>query len=175
MSTTTGLTPTTNNTYSMEGKWLWYLSGTFDTAGVITVKIQKDDRYTIGYDFQPMLTLNRMEPKTTVFGMIDEYAEEHGIKYRIEEQESGSNRLVIDDLESIKRFLEPIIGGFIQQREQAEVMLTEIIPAMEEGKHREKEGFYEMMDGVETLREASYTRKKSKYTKDYFKKEWKMS
>jgi len=155
----------------MENNWLWYIAGAFDSVGTLSAKIQEDDRRSVGHQFQPKLTLSRPKSREVVFGMLDEYATESGAKYHIEEMEN-SLRLVINDAQSIERFLTPITPGIVQQEREVEIMLEEIIPALKEDKHTTKEGFVEIMESVDELRESVQTKGSPKYTSTHFKKKW---
>jgi len=76
-----------------------------------------------------------MKKKEVVLGMVDEYCEDHGVIYRTENRTNGSSQIIIYQPESIKRFIEPIFSGLIQQQDEAEIMLDEILPMVEDGKH----------------------------------------
>lgn len=119
----------------MEEHWMWYLTGMVDSVGVFSGKIKKDDEFSIGYRFTPTLSISRNEKKEVVLGMVDEYCEDHGVIYRTENRTNGSSQIIIYQPESIKRFIEPIFSGLIQQQDEAEIMLDEILPMVEDGKH----------------------------------------
>lgn len=159
----------------MEDNWLWYLVGVYDTAASFTVSITKQDDMAIGYDLHPEIHLSRPENKKIVFGMANEYCEENGVGYRMDQRPNSIEKLVIQGEYNIKDFLTPIIDGFVQQREQAEIMLDEIVPIFIEEKNFTKEGVIELMDSVDVLREKQPSRREVKYTKQYFKKEWNIS
>jgi hypothetical protein len=155
----------------MEDNWLWYIAGAFDSIGTLTVSIGKNDEMAIGYQIQPMIMISRPEEKEVIFGMLDEYTTENGVKYHIEEQKS-SYQMKIKDTESIKRFLEPIAPGLVQQEKEVEIMLEEIIPMIKEEKHHTKKGLVELMESVDELRESLHGRRETKYTSTHFKKKW---
>jgi len=168
------LTTQRQETYSMEEQWLWYLVGVYDTAGASRVKIRKDETFVTNYEFRPIISLSRPENKQVVFGMIDEYAEEYGVSYRIDENKGTTEVLVIDKPLSINNFLKPLMGGFVQQQNQSQIMFNKIIPAVLDDEHLTKPGFYELMGFVDELQETLATRKDPKYTQEYFKSEWNM-
>lgn len=75
---------------------------------------------------------------------------------------------------SVEKFLKPLVGGLIEQEKQAKVMLDELIPGVKERKHETKQGFYELMRSVNTLRETIHSKQSPKYTPEYFMDEWGM-
>jgi len=81
----------------------------------MTINVQKDNRNNVGYILLPKFYFSRPTDVKSVFGMIDEYLENTTITYQIKEFEK-SNRLEIQNGEDIRKFLDPIVDGFIQQR-----------------------------------------------------------
>ncbi|WP_141212565.1 LAGLIDADG family homing endonuclease [Halorubrum sp. Hd13] len=154
----------------MEEHWMWYLSGVVDTVGTFTTKIQKSSQRKIGYKIIPVVYLTRPNNIESIFGMVDEYTDKMGVRYRIDETKT-TNRLVIENIESIRNFIEPIIDGFVQQRERAEFFLDEVLPAFEDRTH-EKEEFMELIQLADELRDYPIERGSSKYDADYFREEW---
>jgi len=92
--------------------------------------------------------------------MVDEYCEDHGVIYRTENRTNGSSQIIIYQPESIKRFIEPIFSGLIQQQDEAEIMLDEILPMVEDGKHTTKRGMFEIAGHLDTLRESVFRGKR---------------
>jgi len=100
--------------------------------------------------------------------MIDEYLENTTITYQIKEFEK-SNRLEIQNGEDIRKFLDPIVDGFIQQRDRAEYFLDQVLPLFENGSPKSEEKFIEAMEVVDGLAEYPIQpRQSSKYDADYF-------
>jgi len=149
----------------MEEHWMWYLTGMVDSVGVFSGKIKKDDEFSIGYRFTPTLSISRKK-KEVVLGMVDEYCEDHGVIYRTENRTNGSSQIIIYQPESIKRFIEPIFSGLIQQQDEAEIMLDEILPMVEDGKHTTKRGMFEIAGHLDTLRESVFRGKRESTLRD---------
>ena len=104
--------------------------------------------------------------------MVDEYLTDTTVTYRVKELES-SNRLEIHNSKDIQQFLEPIVDGFVQQRERAEYYLDEVLPVLEDGGLDSKQEVIEAMEIVDGLEEHPIQpRKSSKYDADYFRDEW---
>lgn len=156
----------------MEEHWLWYLTGAMDTSLTMTVHIQKNEKRKLGYRADPKMYFSRPDSIESIFGMVDEYVEDMSIRYSI--QDSGnSNRLQIQNATDIQKFLSPIVDGFVQQRDRAEIYLNDVLPLLEDGSPETKDGFVKLMESVDSLREHSMqTRRKVKYDADYFRDEW---
>jgi hypothetical protein len=172
MVATTELTSAVEYKNSMEEKWLWYISGAFDTNGSIGVSVKKSKNCAVNYQIKCRLVFSRPKKLPGVFDLLFEYANEVGAKYRIEDANT-SERFVINKPDSVQLFLEPIMGGFIQQSERAEIMVDEIVPVLESGTPTTQQEFIELMDVVDKLNEKPIIgRRSSKYDADYFREEW---
>jgi hypothetical protein len=155
----------------MEENWLWYLSGAVDSLATLVVRIRKDDRYELGYQQSPELHISRDEQYSSIYGMLDEYCEEHFVKYRIDENK-GTQTFAIGNPESIVNFLQPIVGGFIQQQQAAMFLVDEYLPLFEKYRSPTKPQFIELMEKRDKLREYSRRQRNSKYDADYFRDLW---
>ena len=171
MTSTSELKHRETNQNSMEEKWLWYLAGSFDSNATLKVKIQSDDRYDTEYRAEPMIRYSRPDSVKQVHGMVDEYAEDVGAKVRFEEL-SNSTRAVITNVESIRKFLEPLMPRLVQQYERAEVFLDEVLPLFEDGLPSTKEHFMEVVHAREKMNEYPIQGRDSKYDVEYFHRRW---
>lgn len=171
MSSTTALSPRQAKENRMEEHWLWYLSGVVDSIASIGSHIQKDERYDINYQIFSQIMISRSKSEEAIFGMLDEYCEEYGVRYRIDETQTQT-RLVIQNPESAANFLEPVIGGLIQQQEAAEIFLDEFLPLLEKYENPSKQEFIELVSKREELREATSGTQSSKYDPEYFRELW---
>jgi hypothetical protein len=155
----------------MEDNWLWYLSGSMDTAISMTVNIRKNAKRSLDYVMMPRIMYSRPKAVDSVFGMIDEYATDVGANYRFEEMQT-SNRIIIENAGHCRRFLEPIVGGFVQQKERAEFFLEEVLPNFEDGHPETEEEFMEVVELMEELEDMPIGGRKRKYDVNYFREEW---
>lgn len=162
----------------MEETEVAHLAGAFDTAGSITVQINKNDSYAIGYQFRPILRLQRPGgDEDPLIGKLMAFCEEQGVKYSISKKSHGADRDTqsvewsVKDKESIERFLKPLIPHLVTEYVKAAIMLDEILPRIEDGFHQERETFYELMEYADKLREANRG-PSVKYDQEYFEEEW---
>jgi len=165
------LTETETVQYSMETPEIAHLAGVFDIAGNITIEVSKDSDYAIGYQLRPDIQLQQLGENNPIVGKIMEYCDEEVIKYYIVE-ENSKVQFRIQKEHSVKLFLEPMMPYLVGNYIEAELMLTEILPAMADGKDKTKNGFYELIGMAEKLRRSTNQRKKPKYTQEYFAEEW---
>lgn len=150
-----------------------YLAGLVDGVGAFEVNVSPHDNYATGFRFEPKIRLSLHESDTAVLGMLDEYCEEVGVKYSVEEREASETlRFVVQEPDDIYRFVDPLGDYLIRRYEAAVVMLSDILPAMKDGKHQSKQGLYELMKDVEKLRSNVGRGREPKYTQEWFEEEW---
>lgn len=162
-----------SHTPNRDAESLSYLAGAFDTAGTISMKIKKNDRFSVGYEITPQILFSRPTERASVLSRFEEYCEDHDVTYRIEDKaDRDSHRLYVSGQANTRNFLEPIAPRLVQQAEGVSLMLETILPGLEEGKHTSKEGFLKLIDAVDRLRELRNPSPRTKYTKNYFEDEW---
>lgn len=155
----------------MKEQDLIYLAGLVDGAGSIEVNVSPHSNYATGFRFEPKIRLSLDESDAAVLGLLDEYCEEQGIQYSIEEREgSDTLRFVVQDPAHLCVFIDGFGNYLIRRYEDARIMLNEILPKVKDGEHRSKQGIYELMEYVEELREG--TGRDPKYTQEWFENEW---
>jgi len=160
----------------MEDVQIAHLAGVFDVAGSVTVQVSKNNRYSIGYQYQPVVRFHRpANDDDPLMGKLMEYCDDLAVRYHISEKEHGAGRkpayeFTVKDAESIKRFLEPMAPYFVVRYEPASLLLDVVIPAVKDDEHTTKEGFLRLMPAADTLRGG--TSREVKYTTEYFEDEW---
>jgi hypothetical protein len=152
-----------------------HLAGVFDGVGSVRLRVSKEPDYALGYALRPLLRMDRPDKEDPVLGELIKYCEEHGVKYSILEtgntqREQPSMRWVVKDKNSIERFLKPMYEYLVSRYYDATIMIETVLPAVRNGEHTEKEGFYELVGISEELRHND-----GKYTQDYFAEEWSLS
>lgn len=154
-----------------------FIAGAFDAVGNITVEIRKEGDYTVGYSLIPVLKMSSSDKDSPLLEFVEEYCESYDVQYSRYEK-SGSKRgaiIEIRNTESVENFLTPIRKRLLQNRNDAEIMLSEIVPAVRDGKHRTERGFYDLMWSVDKIRERKIEQGNIKYTKEFFRKEFSLS
>jgi hypothetical protein len=137
----------------MEDTEIAHLAGFVDSAGRITVHVAKNERYALDYELRPIIRIYIPETSEAMVGKIEAYCDDYGVKTtRTHKEASHSYCIHIRDRASIRRFLEPMMDWLVIQYEAAIIMLDEILPAFEEGKHTDPEGFVEILRIAQPMR-----------------------
>jgi len=162
----------------MNDEQIAHLAGVFDAIGAATVNVTKNDRYSLGYQFQPTVRFQRPSDDEALMGKFTAFAEERGVRYHISEiehpnREYTSYRLFVREPESIERFLTPLQDHLVTSFTQVSLLLN-ILPAVKDGYHTSREGFFDLMDAADAIRTKNYRSSEPKYTKEYFAEEWDM-
>ncbi|WP_435067718.1 hypothetical protein [Haloplanus sp. C73] len=150
-----------------------YFAVMIDTIGTIRVRIKQSKDHNIGYALRPQFRFSRKQVDRSIVERFTDYCGENGISYRIEErQDRDSIICVISGIKNTRKLLTKFRPDMIQQSEQVEIMLDEILPAMESREHNTKEGFLKVMESVDRLRETLRSTSNTRYNKAYFESEW---
>lgn len=158
-----------------------HLAGVLDAAGTVMVHVTKNKRYSIGYQYSAVVKISRpANDDDPLLGKLLAYCDENGVRYKLskdsnkEDSDSKSYRWVCNKPDDIERFLEPLLPFLVSEYESAVIMIEQIIPRMKDGLHTEKEGFYELMEFADTVRESNPRRRSPglKYDQDYFAETW---
>lgn len=158
-------------TGQMEDHWLWYLAGSFDTQGTIKVKISTREDAPLGYEMFPELYYSRPEGGEVVLQMFCNYAESVGAEVRLHDAHSDS-RLSVRSPSNIRRFLEPLLEGFVQQRDRAEFILNQVLPRFTDGQPTTKREFVEVVETIDAMNGHPIQRRTTKYDAAYFRDAW---
>lgn len=176
---TQNLTDDDTEQNSVQDDQIAHIAGVFDAVGTISLRVVKDNDYRLNYTLQPIVQVIRPNEDDPIMGKLMAYCDEQGVRYGISEKSHGPDRdrnsimLTVKEPESVQRFLEPLMDYLVTKYFEAEVMVGEIVPAIKDGKHLEKQGFYDLMALVEELRSQSADlRKSTKYTQEFFAEEW---
>lgn len=160
----------------MEEADIAHLAGVIDGIGngAVTVQVTKSDSYDIGYQYKPVVRFHRAESDAALLGKIDAYCEQQHVQYKLKERTDTASRLVFEiiDLDSIKRFLEPLMPYLVTVHYNAALVLEDVIPAIRNERHTNKQGFYDLMSIADELRSGTTKGREPKYTKDYFAEQW---
>jgi len=177
MSTTGDLTRRGVKTLDMEDVQIAHLAGVFDVAGSLTVNVGKNDRYRIGYEYQPFIRLYRpYDPEDPLLGKLTAYCDDLAVRYNILEKgkngEPDNHEFIVKDPDSMERFLEPMMPYFVVRYEAASLLTEVVLPAVKNDEHTTKEGFLRLMPAADQLRAG--TKRDVKYDTAFFENEWSM-
>ncbi len=150
-----------------------YIAGLVDGTATITVRVKKDSDYSFDFSLEPHIQINRTEP--FAIQIVDDWTAKNGI-YGTVRQYDDKYQFNITRNRDIRKFLEEI-RPFIQDKlEQFDIMLEDVLPALEQGMHLEdEEKFVEVVSLIDELRENRPSPgASSKYTEEFFRDRWDM-
>lgn len=174
-----------------------YLAGLIDSDGEITLRVKKNYRYRYGFCFFPQIRITQYIAglidgdgcldvqiyRNRNFGILPRVRLTESKIIKLEEllrrfralgvhpkvyRDRNNIIISIVKIGEVKNLLQKILPFLVIKREQAEILLYEIIPRLEKFKHKSKDGFLEIMGFVDRLRELNCYNGLLKYTKKYF-------
>lgn len=145
-----------------------YVAGVIDGGSAITVVVGKDSKARLGYHITPTISLRRRNP--AILQVIDEWATEHGIRGSIIEK-NDSIEWKLQSRDDVREFLELLEPYLIVHDNTAQLILNEVLPRLDEGTHRTKDGFLETIEYADMVREAT-SGSTPKYNTEYFEELW---
>lgn len=146
-----------------------YVAGAVDYGCNFSINVKKDDSRKFGYSIVHQLTISNIHRGS--IALINEFCREHEIDSKTRPKKD-SYRFEIGNREGIKRFLKLIKPYLVAKHDSAEIMLEHLIPGLERGETKTKQGFIQMVRYVDKIREQRSSRGKAKYDTEYFKEEW---
>jgi hypothetical protein len=76
----------------MDDKNIAHLVGVLDAVGIVTVHVSKNDKYSIGYQYQAVARIIRpIDENDPILGKLLAYCDENGIKYSLSEKSHGKD------------------------------------------------------------------------------------
>lgn len=146
-----------------------YVAAAVDFGSNLRVSVSKASDTSVGYRISPQLHFTNTDK--TSLGFLDEFCEQHDITPTLRE-DGSSYRLEVnrrDDLERLFRLVQPYLIG---RHPESEILLKNLLPGLQMGKHSSKEGFLKLVQHADRLRAESGVRKDVKYDEGYFRDEW---
>ena len=146
-----------------------YVAGVIDATGSISVQVKKDSSRLVGYAIVPTIQIKKNDPR--IIHVLDNWAQEHNVFASIRETDTTTTFIITkrEDLETFLRSVRPFV---IVKSDQIEITLHEILPRLDDGAASTKEGFVELMEYVDMVRDQSGPSSRHKYDKSYFEEEW---
>lgn len=143
-----------------------YMAGAFDFGSNFTVRTKHRDDSKFGIIVSPQILFDSTD--AAVLGFIDEFCMNHGIEPRLREQDTNY-RLSITARDDVRDFLKLIRPYVLSRSPEVEILLDDLIPALENRVQSTEEGMLEVMGYVDKIREHTTQRSEVKYTQDYFR------
>lgn len=152
-----------------------YIAGMLDGNATIAANISKNEDYAHGYGISCRVRLTRNLPFALQF--IMDFCTDRGLKAHVKPKspnnvEGMRYEFTIQENRSIKEFLRMVYPYMHDRPEDAALLSEEIIPAIENGEHLEKESFIGLVKKIDDLRDMNPHVTRAKYDLEYFQEEW---
>lgn len=149
-----------------------YVAGVIDSTSSVTVAVRKQSKSRLGYTITPRISLQRHQGD--LIRVVDSWAMENGIRGKLNEIETEKGtkyKFLVERRDDVTKFLELIEPYLIVRHDVVEIILKEILPRLEDGVHREKDGFVETVQYADLVRDSMGT-SGSKYDTEFFEDLW---
>jgi hypothetical protein len=147
-----------------------YVAGIFDAEQAVRCTIAKESTNRVGYRIVPKVELRSKSQE--LIHVVLNWLNEMGIHTNIEKRGSKAPDYMISvsKRDDVKRILETISPYLIVQDRDAEIVLEEIIPRLDDNSVLTEERFIEVVGYVEQLTE---TRNRNRqYDLEFFREEF---
>lgn len=155
-----------------------YVAGLFDAEGCVKPVVAQRDNSAVDYHIDPESRITNADE--TLIGQLTEFADAIGVEYSVYHNENAdSNRdstfqFDVRQVQNIRRFLENLKPYLVAKKQQANIMLDDILPLLAAGEHGRKRGFLKIMYHVDRLNSLKGGNR-GKYNLEYFEDEWGMT
>ena len=146
-----------------------YVAAVVDFGSNFGVRVNKDSSARIGYFINVQIVINSVNK--TVIGFLDEFCLNHDIHGR-PRQSTDNYRLEIARRDDVYRFLSLVRPYIIARETPVSIMVDELIPRLDDGQGGTQEGFVDLMEYVDEIREHTASAAQQKYTADSFRDEF---
>jgi hypothetical protein len=155
-----------------------YQGGLFDAEGSLSAKVRQNDDSTHGYSIAAEYGLKHTDYDAvleSLCGFAEHINADYSVRYRERDNEKHADQFCfrISNRDDIKRYLSELKPHLVLKKQQAEIMLDKIIPALDRGQHTNRRGFLRVMESVDRMNELKGG-DRGKYNVEYFEDEWGM-
>lgn len=148
-----------------------YIAGIFDSLVKIRPCINEYKYGEIGYGMSPRVLMRRGGVHPAFATSVQQFCNSNNLDYSCNGDMAelhiyfiGPNR-IINFVKSVKDYI-------ISRYDDVQFLCKEILPGFEQGVHKTKQGFYDMLVMFDQIYEKNKKRER-RYTLEYFEKEWK--
>ena len=164
------------NNDSEQSDWLLpYVAGVVDNHFNLVVTLSEASSRAVGVRVQPTVRYKFEQDATQ--RVLNQYCHKIGVDPRMNKKDTtyGQYEFVIGRRDDIKTFLQPLQPYLVVRDAAVELLIDNIIPALNSGAHGEKESFLQLVQTIDTFRNKAGRANRSKYDYDYFKQKWNLS
>ena len=145
-----------------------YLAGVLDSRNSFMIRVGKERSYRFGFSIAPIVRIKRNNE--ALINFLCHWSEENGIKYSRYESGSGDNVShvwEISDRDEVAKLIEIVEPYLLIHDEMAIEIRDELIPMLQDRVHSTEDGFLEVMEVVDSVREKGESTS-SKYDLQFF-------
>lgn len=149
-----------------------YIAGLVDSKCNLIVTVKKTDDTGVGYRVAIKIRFKTKQDLALL--VFDDYCRSLGINATItrSDEESRSDQIALTARDDIEIFLTSLRDYLLVRRDAVDLLLDSILPALENGKHLNRETFPALIAIIDTFRQKAGRGNRAKYTLDYFLNEW---
>jgi hypothetical protein len=151
---------TENSTEMPENDWrAVYAAGALDWGGNLKASLRKKGASKFGYEVTFEVSFQKASPEAV--GMLDEYFGDLGLdpKASVTNKDTSDQYLVrLTRRDDIWEFLETVAPFVVARHEQVEILLEDVFPALDDGRHRTAEGMVEIASMLDRFSEGGFGR-----------------
>ncbi|QRV15065.1 hypothetical protein JMJ58_19490 [Haloterrigena salifodinae] len=136
-----------------------YAAAALDWGGNLKASLRKKGSSKFGYEITFEVSFKKSSPEAV--GLIDEFCTDLGLnpKATIDERDEGDQYVVrLTRRDEVREFLEVVFPFLAARHEQAEILLEDVFPALDEGRHRSAEGMVEVASMLDRVQERGFQR-----------------
>jgi len=168
---------TTHRKISPKVTYAFYISGLLDSDGCINQCVRRNDRVGLGYKTNCDVRVKIIQKGSQdVRQTFIKYFENLGVDYGEAKDEGRGNRydrwrIYVSSISSVDTLLRELRPHLRIKKEQANIMIDEILPRLRKGVHHDKRGFLRVMawrDAMNLYKGGN----RGKYNLRYFEDEW---
>lgn len=149
-----------------------YIAGVVDNHFNLVVTLSEDNNRTIGVRVQPTLRYNFEREATRE--VLEQYCHRLDITPRVTRKDTTYEQyeFVIGRRDDIQQFLEPLHPYLVVRADAITILTDDIIPALNEGAHSDKDSFLQLAQTIDTFRQKAGRANRAEYDYEYFKDKW---
>nr|BDD45109.1 hypothetical protein 41 [bacterium] len=137
-----------------------YAAGALDWGGQLQASLRKKESSKFGYEPTFGISFEKSSPEAV--GLIDEFCEDLGLhpKAAVKSREDANDqyRVRLSRRDDVKEFLETVGPFLVARHEQVQILLEDVFPALEEGRHQTAEGMVEVASMLDRFHEEGFQR-----------------
>lgn len=153
-----------------------YVAGLFDAEGCVKPSVSKKTNSAVNHYVESVSRITNSNDE--LVNKLEQFADELDLNYTVyhnqnadDESRDSTFQFDVRGRESVERFLSALLPHLTVKRAQAEIMLNEILPRLENGLHSDKRGFLEVMYHIDRLNSLKGGNR-GKYDVTYFEELW---